>query len=68
MAKESLYDEGVRVALMVMGPQVLAGHTVSLPVTNIDLLPTVLEAAGLGKWECMSFLTLLNISAQATEY
>ena len=48
IAKDTLYEEGVRVALFVKGPNVIAGINVSHAVTNLDLLPTLLEAAGLG--------------------
>ena len=45
-AKDSLYEQGVRVALMVSGPSV--GHVnVTSPVSNVDILPTILEAAGI---------------------
>lgn len=45
-AKDSLFDQGVRVALMVRGPTVPANATVHTPVTNLDLLPTIVEALG----------------------
>eukprot|EP00603_Paraphysomonas_imperforata_P003019 CAMPEP_0114420456 /NCGR_PEP_ID=MMETSP0103-20121206/4567_1 /TAXON_ID=37642 ORGANISM="Paraphysomonas imperforata, Strain PA2" /NCGR_SAMPLE_ID=MMETSP0103 /ASSEMBLY_ACC=CAM_ASM_000201 /LENGTH=794 /DNA_ID=CAMNT_0001588937 /DNA_START=108 /DNA_END=2492 /DNA_ORIENTATION=- len=46
-AKDSLYDQGVRVALMVRGPTITANSTVDTPVSNIDILPTILEAVGI---------------------
>ena len=46
-AKDSLFDQGVRVALMVRGPTIPANATVDAPVTNLDLLPTILEALGI---------------------
>lgn len=48
IAKDTLYEEGVRVALFVKGPNVIAGLNISHAVTNLDLLPTLLEAAGIG--------------------
>lgn len=48
VSKDTVYEEGVRVALMVRGPGVVPGQTVSLPVTNLDLLPTIMDALGLG--------------------
>jgi arylsulfatase A-like enzyme len=44
--KGSLYEQGVRIALMVRYPSLLAaGTTVSTPVANIDLAPTILALA-----------------------
>ena len=48
-AKDSLFDQGVRVALMVRGPTISANSSLSTAVSNIDILPTILEAVGIAK-------------------
>ena len=47
IAKDSLYEGGTRVALMARFPAAItAGSTISIPVTNLDLAPTILTAVG----------------------
>jgi arylsulfatase A-like enzyme len=43
----SLYDEQVHVPLIVKYPHAAAATRIDLPVTGLDIVPTVLEAAGL---------------------
>jgi arylsulfatase A-like enzyme len=43
----SVYEEQVRVPLVVTGPGVRAGASVDVPVQTIDLVPTVLSALGI---------------------
>ena len=43
----SVYEEQVRVPLVVVGPGVRAGASVDEPVQTIDLVPTVLSALGI---------------------
>ncbi len=46
--KAQLYEGGLRVPLLIRWPGVIAaGRTESTPVTTMDFLPTLLEAAGL---------------------
>lgn len=48
LAKESLYEGGIRTSLMARYPPGIGGGlTVSTPVVNLDIGPTILEAAGL---------------------
>ena len=48
LAKESLYEGGIRTSLMARYPPGIdGGLAVSTPVTNLDIGPTILEAAGL---------------------
>lgn len=48
IAKDSLYEGGTRVALMARFPgAITGGSVVSLPVSNLDLAPTILTAVGL---------------------
>ena len=46
LSKNSLYEGGLRVCLFLMGPGV-EHVNITTRVTNVDLLPTMLEAAGL---------------------
>ena len=47
IAKDSLYEGGTRVALMARFPGAIsAGSTLSIPVSNLDLAPTILTAVG----------------------
>lgn len=45
--KDAPYDAASRVPLIVRGPDISAGSTVDALALNIDLLPTVLDLAGL---------------------
>jgi arylsulfatase A-like enzyme len=40
------YEEAIRVPLIVRGPGIPAGASISTPVANVDLAPTILAAAG----------------------
>jgi choline-sulfatase len=44
--KRTLYEESVGIPLILTGPEVPAGKTLSDPVTLVDVFPTVLECAG----------------------
>ncbi len=44
--KGYLYEGGVRVPLIVRGPGVKVGATTGVPVSGIDLFPTVLDVCG----------------------
>jgi choline-sulfatase len=44
--KSVLYEEPARVPMILAGPGVPAGETRSLPVSHIDVYPTVLQCAG----------------------
>jgi arylsulfatase A-like enzyme len=44
--KINVYEEAVRVPLAMRGPGVPAGRRVPDPVANVDLAPTILDAAG----------------------
>jgi N-acetylglucosamine-6-sulfatase len=45
VGKQLPYEESVRVPLVVRGPGIAAGRTVPTPVANVDLAPTITEAA-----------------------
>jgi N-acetylglucosamine-6-sulfatase len=40
------YEEAIRVPLLVRGPGIPAGRSISDPVANVDLAPTILAATG----------------------
>ena len=44
--KGSMYEGGLRVPFMVLGPGIQAGGICRVPVTGLDLLPTIAELAG----------------------
>ncbi len=44
--KGSMYEGGLRVPFMVLGPGIEAGEICRVPVTGLDLLPTIAELAG----------------------
>jgi N-acetylglucosamine-6-sulfatase len=46
--KRLAYEESIRVPLLMRGPGVTPGRTSDALVTNIDVAPTILKAAGLG--------------------
>ncbi len=45
-AKGGLYESGIRVPMIVRGPEVPAGSVTRVPVVGFDLYPTFLEWAG----------------------
>ena len=44
--KASMYEGGIRVPFIVLGPGVKAGSVSTVPVTGLDFLPTMAELAG----------------------
>jgi len=48
--KASLWEGGVRVPFIVTGPGIKAGSVSRTPVVGYDILPTVCDLAGVGKW------------------
>ncbi len=55
-----LYEEQVRVPLVLRGPGVPAGQRVSTPVATIDLVPTLMELLDLDRVGELSGLSLLD--------
>jgi arylsulfatase A len=45
-AKSTMYEGGIRVPFFVVGPGVKAGSVSHVPVTGLDILPTMAELAG----------------------
>jgi arylsulfatase A-like enzyme len=44
--KNRPYEEAMRIPLVMSGPGILAGRTVTAPVANVDIAPTLLNLAG----------------------
>jgi arylsulfatase A-like enzyme len=44
--KNALFESSTRLMVAVMGPSIAAGQTAQLSVNSIDILPTILEMAG----------------------
>ncbi|MEX5412767.1 sulfatase [Atlantibacter hermannii] len=66
--KRNAYEESIRVPLIASGPGFDAGRVVDDVVANIDIAPTMLEAAGLPKpkdYDGSSFLSLGSGKAPA---
>ncbi|MBB3324567.1 sulfatase [Atlantibacter sp. RC6] len=66
--KRNAYEESIRVPLIASGPGFDAGRVVDDVVANIDIAPTLLEAAGLPKpkdYDGSSFLSLGSGKAPA---
>lgn len=45
-SKHSIYEGGLRVPFAIIGPGVAAGAVSSVPVSGVDLLPTIADLAG----------------------
>jgi arylsulfatase A-like enzyme len=62
-----LYEEQVRVPLIVRAPSIPAGRRVTEVVRSIDIMPTVLELAGVerGRWPKMDGRSLVAIAKKA---
>jgi arylsulfatase A-like enzyme len=45
-AKSTMYEGGIRVPFIVLGPGVKAGSVSDVPVTGLDILPTMADLAG----------------------
>jgi arylsulfatase A-like enzyme len=48
--KASVWEGGIRVPFIVMGPGVKPGSVSRVPVVGYDILPTICELAGINKW------------------
>lgn len=45
--KWTCYESGIGIACVIRGPGILANRRISQPLSNVDLLPTLLDGAGI---------------------
>jgi arylsulfatase A-like enzyme len=63
--KVNVYEESVRVPLALRGPGVPRGRRVNAPVANVDLAPTILDAAGAEAGVELDGVSLLRLERDA---
>ncbi|HYF46561.1 MAG TPA: sulfatase [Acidimicrobiales bacterium] len=61
--KQVPYDESLRIPLVVRGPGFPAGEVVETPVMNVDIAPTLAQAAGLAPTLTMDGIALQEVAA-----
>ncbi len=61
LGKQNMYDHSVRVPLMIAGPGVPAGKTISQDVYLQDLMATALDIAGIEAPDYLEFQSLLPL-------
>ncbi|PQO35378.1 sulfatase-like hydrolase/transferase [Blastopirellula marina] len=61
MGKQNMYDDSVRVPLMVVGPGLPKGKVCETPVYLQDVMATALEIAGVEKPDHVEFRSLLPV-------
>jgi len=61
MGKQNMYDDSVRVPLMVIGPDVPKNKKIDAPVYLQDIMPSTLELAGVRKPEQVQFKSLMPL-------
>jgi arylsulfatase A-like enzyme len=59
LGKQSMFDHSVRMPLIISGPDVPAGRSLSVPVYMQDVMPTTLELAGVQPSPEIEFHSLL---------
>ncbi len=60
VGKHLLFEESIRVPLVVRGPGIEAGDKGSEPVQNIDLAPTIVDLAGINAQRLMDGVPILG--------
>ena len=63
MGKQNMYDDSVRVPLMVIGPDVPKNKKIDTPVYLQDIMPSTLELAGIEKPKQVQFKSLMPLVA-----
>ncbi len=66
--KRLAYDESIRVPLLMRGPGVVPGQTSDALVTNIDVAPTILKAAGVAVPDSMQGKPLNGLLGGSGEF
>ena len=61
VGKQNLYGHSVRVPFVAVGPNVAAGERVETPIYLQDVMPTVLELAGVTRPDHVDFHSLLPL-------
>jgi len=67
MGKQNMYDDSVRVPLMVCGPGIDADKRIDTPVYLQDVMPTTLEWAGVEKPDAVAFRSLVPLLSGETD-
>jgi uncharacterized sulfatase len=62
-SKRSQYDAGLRTPIMVRWPGRVQPRTINVPISSIDLAPTILQAGGLQPTRAMPGVNLLDEAA-----
>lgn len=70
LGKQNMYDHSIRVPMMILGPDIPGNKAVTTDVYVQDIMPTVLEMAGVQKPEFVDFQSLLPLAhgKQADQY
>ncbi len=61
VGKQNLYEHSVRVPFVAVGPKVAAAEKINIPVYMQDVMPTVLELAGIPRPGHVEFHSLLPL-------
>jgi N-acetylglucosamine-6-sulfatase len=64
--KKVPYEESIRVPLVIRGPGIPAGARVNTLVSNIDLAPTIVDAAGATAFRVIDGISLLPVASDPT--
>ncbi len=64
LGKQSMYDHSVRVPLMIIGPDIPKGKTISDDVYLQDVMATTLDIAGVSKPEYVEFKSFLDVAKE----
>ncbi len=67
LGKQNMYESSVQVPLLMAGPGIEAGKSISAPVYLQDIMATSLELAGLEKPEQVDFNSLMPLATGKTE-
>ena len=66
--KKVLYEESVQIPLVISGPGFKRGKEIRSPVGNIDIAPTILDAAGVDPLRPVDGIPLQRIAADPGAY
>ena len=66
--KVRVYDESARVPLAIRGGPFVGGKTITSPVSNADLAPTIVQATGISAGRVMDGADLADVVARPARY